>query len=193
MKATPFEDSHRMLLHLLLVGLALLTYIINPDDIVWALVRHHSDSALLERLAFGIGTLVLLSSALLETRAGAYFQTGAVSSGPLLLSRFFLALALGLLMPLSGATILVLGETVLVVRLYVFDREKSALVRAPFSSAGPKWQEGFRKAAVKWGLVASMIVFTLTLKDRIAEIGAGISFLIGMALNPPHVRRVDER
>lgn len=57
MKATRFEYRHQVLLHLLLVGLALLTYVISPDDIVWALVRHHSNSAFLERLSFGAGTL----------------------------------------------------------------------------------------------------------------------------------------
>jgi hypothetical protein len=30
-----------------------------------------------------------------------------------------------------------------------------------------------------------MIVFTVTLKDRVAEIGGGISFLVWLALNFP--------
>jgi hypothetical protein len=39
MQATDFEYRHQTLLHLLLVGLAVSAYFLNPDDIVWALVR----------------------------------------------------------------------------------------------------------------------------------------------------------
>jgi hypothetical protein len=36
---------------------------------------------------------------------------------------------------------------------------------------------------VKWGLFLTMIVFTITLKDRIAEILAGVSVLLWIILN----------
>lgn len=46
MKATAFECRHQTLLHLLIVGLASLTYVFDPMDLVWALVRGHSNSAM---------------------------------------------------------------------------------------------------------------------------------------------------
>ena len=128
---------------------------------------------------------MVLGSALLETLARAYFQTDPVSYRRLLLSRLLFAVAFGLLLPLAGATILVLGEAALVVRLFVLDRDKS-LKLTPAPSVGPAWREGFRNATSKWGLSLSMIFFTLTLKDRVAEIGAGISFLIWLAVNRPY-------
>ena len=128
---------------------------------------------------------MVLGSALLETLARAYFQTDPVSYRRLLLSRLLFAVAFGLLLPLAGATILVLGEAALVVRLFVLDRDKS-LKLTPAPSVGPAWREGFRNATSKWGLSLSMIFFTLTLKDRVAEIGAGISLLIWLAVNRPY-------
>ncbi len=84
MQATDFEYRHQTLFHLLLVGLAVSIYFLNPDDIVWALVRHHSNGAFLEQVTFGIGTLMLLSCAVLETWAGAYPEPGIPANEPLL-------------------------------------------------------------------------------------------------------------
>ena len=94
MKATGFEYRHQTLLHLLLVGLAVATYLRNPDDIVWAAVRGHSDSALLERVVFGAGAVMLLGSAVLETWASAQDAPWAKR-----LARILLALGVGQLLP----------------------------------------------------------------------------------------------
>jgi hypothetical protein len=53
MKATRFEYRHQTLLHLLLVGLSLLTYLVDRVD--W------------ERSVFGVGALLLVAAAALET------------------------------------------------------------------------------------------------------------------------------
>jgi hypothetical protein len=187
MKATRFEYRHQTLLHILLVGLALLSYLVQPDDIVWALVRYHSNSALLERIVFGIGAIMILSSAALDTWANAY---PPAAHYPLRLARLLLASALGLLLPLSGALTLVAGEVILVFRLFLRDRESAAAqhlepsVRPdfPVRRVSGAWEAAFRTAASKWGLAASMIAFTVTLQDRIAEIGAALSFLVWLAL-----------
>lgn len=180
MKATYFEYRHQTLLHVLVVGLALSTYFFSRDDIVWALVRDHSNSRLLEQLVFAVGTLMLLSCAGLETWANAYPQPVI-----LLLSRLLFALVVGLLVPLSGTIVIIGGEALLVFRLYVRDHDSAGADRFPVRGTEATWAEAFRRAASKWGLAASMIVFTLTLKDRVAEIGGGISFLVWLALNFP--------
>jgi hypothetical protein len=51
------------------------------------------------------------------------------------------------------------------------------------------WKMAFRREVVKWGVVVTMMVFVITLKDRIAEILLLVSFLIGLLLNPPFVSR----
>jgi len=175
MKATDFEYRHQALLHLLLVGLAVSTYFLSPDDIVWAVVRHHANSAFLERVVFSVGTLMLLGCAVLETWAGAR------PAHPLLFSRLLFALVLGLLVPLVGTIVIVSGEALLVFRLLVRDRA-NATQSAPV-------QGGFRWAAAKWGFTASMMAFTWTRRDRIAEIGGGLSFLLWLALNHSRLRK----
>lgn len=196
MKATDFEYRHQNLFHLLLVGLALLTYLVNPDDIVWALVRRHSNRASLERIAFAAGTFVMISSAVLETWGAARAQLSAPALDdrrssnsahwPLRLSRLLLASALGLLLPWSGALVLIAGEAVLVFRLVLRDRENAApaepIRTSSHHDAKTAWGRGFRTALSKWGLAISMVLFTLTLQDRIVELGCAISFLAWLAV-----------
>ena len=175
--ATDFEFRHQTLLHLSLVGLALLTYVINPDDIVWALVRHHSDARSLERMAFALGALIMLGSAVLETWTTAF----PVINGRLL-ARLLAAAALGFLLPLTGAMILLCGETLLISRLLLRNHKTGTAQRAQQNSP-IAWPSAFRSAASKWGLAASMLLLALTLQDRIAEIAAALSFLFWAALN----------
>ena len=132
MRATDFEYRHQTLLRMLVVGLALLTYVIEPDDIVWAAVRNHTTyRALLERLVFGTGAFLIVSSALFQTWASAYAGLDAASESqvlacdgpyryvqhPLYLGRIFFALGIGLLAPALGTVILLTGEIVLILRL----------------------------------------------------------------------------
>jgi hypothetical protein len=181
MRATDFEYRHQTLLHLLVVGLGVSTYFLTRDDIVWALVRHHSNSRFLEQAAFGVGTLLLLGCAVLETWARAYPQ-----SVVLLLARLLFALVVGLLVPLPGTIVIVGGEALLVFRLFVRDHDHAT------PGAPAAWGEAFRRAASKWGLAASMIVFTWTLKDSVAEIGGGLSVLVWFVLNFPRLMRPRE-
>jgi hypothetical protein len=55
--------------------------------------------------------------------------------------------------------------------------------------ASHPWRTAFRKEAVKWGILITMIVFVVTLIDRVAEYLAAASFLIGLLLDPPSFRR----
>jgi hypothetical protein len=197
MKATSFEYRRQTLLHLLLVGLSSLSYLRDRVDIVWALARNHSDSASWERLVFGFGALMLLGSAVLETCANARAQVSLGSNGSALvnqsrygysqhqmrLARILLVLAVGLLLPLSGAVILLLGETILILRLFLRGDDAAAYQPLPSRCASVSWGSAFRFAASKWGLTASMIAFVWTLQDRIAEIGAACSVVLWLVLD----------
>ena len=195
MKATRFEYRHQTLVHLMLVGVSLLAYLRDRVDIVWALVRDHSDSASWERWVFGFGAVLLLASALLETWAYAYpivpeheiphspMVHGVGSLHKRYLARILLVLALGLFLPLSGTIILLAGETILILRLFLRDD----LSVPELQPLGPRteaaWGPAFRAAASKWGLTASMILFVWTLQDRIAEIGAVCSVTLWLVLS----------
>ena len=77
MTATDFEVRHQTLIHLLIVGVAFLTYLIDRDDIVWALVQGQTHPRLFERLLFALATLLIGVSTALRTWAGAYAERPA--------------------------------------------------------------------------------------------------------------------
>jgi len=126
-------------------------------------------------LVFGAGALILLASAVLETWANAYS-----ARLPKRLARILLALGVGQLLPLPGLMVLLAGEAILMLRLYLRDRESAAVSRP---ATGRPWGPAFRSAASKWGLALSMMVFAWTLQDRIAEAGAAISVVVWAILN----------
>lgn len=216
MKATEFEYRHQTVLHFLVVGAAFLAYAFQPDEIVWALVKHQTTyRALLERLVFGTGTLMILGSAAFQTWATANRIPQANTSNrelscdesyrhvehALYFGRLLFALGLGVLAPISGTAILFLGEIILVLRLTnregLWSESRRKYV-SPAASHSPGFSpSGIRvncKSALlsetsRWGLVVTMMVFTVTLRDRVAEILATASFLWWAALNWPGLTR----
>lgn len=79
MRATDFEYRRQALVHLLIVATSFLTYFLDRNDIVWALVRGQSHPQLLERLLFSIATILIGLSTAIRTWARAY-QVFSVSS-----------------------------------------------------------------------------------------------------------------
>lgn len=197
MQATGFENRHQTLLHLLVVGLAFLMYAVERDDVVWALIKHHTTyRALLERVVFGVGALMIMGSATLQTwaRASVSFTKDLTVAGPyryvrypLYVGRVLFALGIGLLAPAWGTAILLFGEMLLVARLLGHDRaagfSRKPQELDPARQAAADWAGALRKEVSKWGLAVTMIAFTLTLRDRVAELLAGASFLLWLALN----------
>ena len=52
----------------------------------------------------------------------------------------------------------------------------------PARGFGP-WSKAIRQESAKWGLFLTMIVFIYLLKDQVAEVLAGLSFLVWVVLN----------
>ena len=48
-----------------------------------------------------------------------------------------------------------------------------------------QWKTAFRQEAVKRGILLTMIIFVMTLKDRVAEVLALASLLVGLLFNAP--------
>jgi hypothetical protein len=199
MKATDFEYRHRTLLHLTVVLFAFLTYFIDRNDIVWALVREHGQARLLERAVFILATLLIGFATALRTwgRAHALSEGSESVFGRESLSRrlrypvhvggLLFAIGLGFLAPLPGFIFLVIAEAILVIRLIAREEatNSESLNKPPLAAGNSTfvWREAVRLEAGKWGLFVTMIVFTLLLNDRIAEVlGAG-SFLLAIVLN----------
>jgi hypothetical protein len=172
MKATSFEFRHQTLVHQLIFGAGFLTYLIDRDDIVWRFVRNTSTPRLWERSLFVAATILIAIGAALCTHARAFRR-------PTYPGELLYAIGLGSLLPLPGFIILIAGESLRISRL--IGRENDQPTPPPAST----WSHAFRRETTKWGILVTMIVFSITLKDRHAEILAAISFLAGLLFNLP--------
>ena len=184
MKATDFEYRHQTVTHQLIVLTAFLTYLVDPDDIVWRFVRDTSGPRLWERTLFIIATTLILAGAALTTWARTVPVTRIASRiRPCYLGELLYAVGLGSLLPLPGFIILVAGESLRIFRLVC--RERDQFQTPPVIG----WGSAFRKEAVKWAIFVSMIAFVITLKDRVADVLVITSFFLGLLLNAPIFKR----
>ncbi len=184
MKATGFEYRHQTLTHQLVVLAAFLTYLIDPNDIVWRFVRDTSAPRLWERTLFILATILIAAGAALSTWARTIPVTRIASQiRPCYLGELLYAVGLGSLLPLPGFVILIAGESLRIFRLIRREQDQSH----PPPVIG--WGRAFRKEAVKWAIFLSMIAFVITLKDRVADLLIASSFLIGLLLNAPFFNR----
>jgi hypothetical protein len=185
-KATNFEFRHQTLLRQLLIAAALTTYLFDPDDIVWRFVKESRSRTALEHGLFLIATLMICAGATLCTRAAAASQPQPEQY----IGELLFAIGLGSLFPLSGFVLLVAGETIRILRL-----SRSQLSSGQLSPGKdkppereipvPEWRRAFREQSAKWGIFISMIVFSITLRDRVAEILVCASVLVWALLNLP--------
>jgi len=171
MRPTNFEYRHQTLIHQLIVGAGFLTYLIDPDDIVWRFVRNSAAPRLWERALFIAATILIAIGAALCTQGRALHR-------PKFFGELLYAIGLGSLMPLPGFVILVAGESLRILRLM----RRPTDAEETFDSG---WGTAFRRETVKWGILLTMIVFSITLKDRHAETLAVVSFLVGLLFNLP--------
>lgn len=207
MKATEFEYRHQRLVHLFIVGAACLTYLADREDVVWRFVRDSATPHRWERCWFIAAGVLIAVGAMMCTWAWAKAREAPRRSGgeeKRLALQYFgelcYAIGLGSLLPLAGFVILVAGETLRLLRLTRmagaapnWQDGKGPVVPqlAPPAKAAPDggWGSAFREEAVKWGLLLTMIVFVITLRDRDADVLVAASFVIGWLLNVPKFRR----
>jgi hypothetical protein len=176
-RATEFEYRHQTLLSQLLIGAGLATYLFDPEDVVWRFIKDQPDRRALEHGSFLIATVLIGVAAVLCTGARAREGNNADgrASRPYRTGEFLYAVGLGTLMPLAGFVILVSGQTIRILRLAGSRNDASRL----------SWAGAMRREAAKWGLLLTMTVFSITLVDRHADIGAGASYAIWALLNLP--------
>ncbi len=189
MKANNFEYDHQKLVHLLIVAIAFLTYLVDRDDIVWRFVRDSTAPRTLERSLFLIATLAIAVGASICTWARVRDSSPRVGQNrdlrrPRYLGELSFAIGLASLAPLWGFVILVAGEALRLFRLMRREDDQT-----PASSLQAKsnaqWRTALRQEAGKWGMLLTMILFVITLKDRLAEVLAAVSLLTGLFLNAP--------
>lgn len=205
MRATTFEFRYQAALHYLLVALAFAMYLFDPDDIVWLFVRDGAHPRLMERLLFAVATVFIGAGAALRTWAKARSASSPPTrvSGILyteysdLVGRLLFTCGVAFLAPFWGAILLGAGEAVLVFRLIRRDHALRATVlssdldaaQSPYArqpdpnTRAHAWEAAIRSESAKWGMFITMIVFTLLLQDRLAEVLAIISLFVWGFLN----------
>ena len=196
MKATEFEYRHQTFVHKFIVGAAFLTYFVDRDDIIWRFVKDSAAPHRLERSLFILATLFIAAGAGICTWTRAYRTSTSGSRDSLrrpqsLGDLLLYAIGLGSLAPLSGFLVLVGGEALRVFRLIRRAEDHAQNVGTPLSLSPAanerrlQWKSAFRQEAVKWGILLTMIIFVMTLKDRVAEVLAIASLLVGLLFNAP--------
>jgi protein-S-isoprenylcysteine O-methyltransferase Ste14 len=133
---------------------------------------------------------------------------------PIVVGELLFVLGMGLLLSRTGLAIALAGIGVLGTRLVataerVYQRQNGAnypslcetvpsLLPSFRSRVGrsdrlARWGRAFRIEAADWGYFLMFILFSITLKDRLAWISAAAAFLISLILNPPFRRPTEVR
>jgi protein-S-isoprenylcysteine O-methyltransferase Ste14 len=219
MVASEFEYRHRFWMIVLVYVVAYAFYNFNHLNILYAVVPwnqgvHQKD--MLVRFLYAAAALLAASGAIVLTWSTAYRPAGASKdhtafsvAGPFRYVRnpqywayFLLILALGTFQSVLGFPVMLLGETILLLRLVA--REEFRLeqeygerfrgyarrvprflpsLRPRFENEGqvPQWRQALWDQAFPWGFVATLIAFACTLSDPIGY-AFGFATIVFLAL-----------
>jgi len=164
----------------------------DREDVVWRFIKDRgAETRPLEHATFLVATVLVGVGAYLCT----FSRTGAKDSpdGELhppnrsqnYLGQFVYAVGLATLLPLAGFLFLTTGEAARLIRLSTDKDEPQGNIHGRVVH----WATALRAEAVKWGLLVSMIVFTVTLKDAYADYLIGASVLVAALVNLPQLWR----
>jgi len=176
------------------------------DNPASRLLEHLCFSAATLLIAFAAG----LCTRARATRKPAEPGASASPRGPFPFVRYpqqlgdlLFAIGIASLAPLWGAVLLVFGEAVRLLRLIRRQSEDARIPEVVGSNTSPSqrelqsfnasaaqsvkpapgWGHAFRREAARWGILLTMVVFSVTLIDRLAEVLAVVSVLIAALLN----------
>ena len=214
MKATDFEFRRRALLISLIYTLGFWAYAIDHKNLALAIVNktvgaHSPHAHLLIRLFFAFATVLVVFAALIRTWGAAYLRANVVHDAklhsgvlvadgpfryvrnPLYLDGFVSAFGIGLTTSRLGAIVIVVGLTLLYLRLagreeaelekQHGDRFREYCRRVPrlwpsltprvrAGDAHPQWGQAFRGEAFIWGFALAIGVFAVTQNGRLTAI-----------------------
>ena len=164
-----------------LLAAAVLTYLVDRQDIVWRYVKDASNARLLEHLCFATAAVSLAAGAFLCTWATVKELSGKTDSGfAASAGEIFRAIGIGSLLPLAGFLILVCGEAICVVRRHnacARDRQKEKATQ-PCA-----WWQAARVHLGAWLAFLSMAVFSVMLVDRVAEVLFATTLLVSLLIH----------
>ena len=218
MVASEFEYRHRFWMILLVYVAAYSLYNVDHRNILWSLVPSSQGvfrKEMLVRFLYATAALMAAAGAVLLTWAMAYRPPSTNKARPAFaiagpfryvrnphyLSYFLLILALGTFQSIFGFPVMLVGETILLLRLVgreelLLEQEQgeafrsyaqrvprflpSLHVRIEDDGQSPRWRQALWDQAFQWGFVATLLAFAFTLSDPIGYDfgGATIAFLV---------------
>lgn len=178
---------------LLLAGL--FTYFVSPDDVVWQFIKTSANARLLEHGIFGVAAAVLGIALLLKMKISVDAKqqdTGHTSHARAVVASLLQAIGIGSLLPLPGFLLLVFGDLGVSTLLY----RQHPIAEEPQIKLSSRTVRGTHQA-FRWrdslvthmGLCCafiSMVLFSITLIDRIADVLFAISALVSIAVISRH-------
>jgi len=211
MHATDFEFRNRFWIIMLLFSVAFASYGLDHVNVMqavadWIAGLNNSNSDRLVRFFLALGTILVFIAASIRTWAAAYLRSEVVHDAnvhsealvadgpyrhvrnPLYFGNFLVAAGIGCLASRLGFVILILGMTVVVLRL--IGREEAQLEkeqgerfrefcrnvprlwpalrpRLPSGGVEPHWGQAFIGEAFNWGAFIALLVFDLTLNNTL--------------------------
>ena len=184
-RASAFELRHPVWIYQLLLVASVLTYLVDPQDIVWRYTKNAPNARLLEHLCFATAAVALAAGAGLCTWATARELSGRTDSGSAAgAGEIFRAIGIGSLLPLAAFLILVCGEAICVVRRHNARASGLAGDRQEEKATQPSaWWQAFRVHIGAWLAFLSMAVFSAMLVDRVAEVLFATTLLVSLLVH----------
>jgi hypothetical protein len=186
------KERWSLVIHAVLLLGGVCAYFKQPDDVVWQFVRGESNVRVWERIWFALAAVALAISLSLRVRLDTQpmeSKNEQGRAGPLRIASDFLqALGIGSLLPIAGFILLVLGETTFSVLCYAFENNSgselagTAVPRSATTGRGERRESLSRHAGLLCAFL-SMVAFSITLSDRLADYLFAGSALIAVLAN----------
>lgn len=162
------QDRFRVVARSLLLATGLCTYLVTRDDIVWASVKNSPHARSLEHGVFAAAAALLGLSLILEVRSD------SLATGPpqRTFASFLRVVGIGCLLPLPGFLLLVIGDVAISLLLLRMKPESPGqdLASTTALAARPPWQTALTKHLGLFCAFLSMLVFSIVLIDRVADV-----------------------
>jgi hypothetical protein len=176
-----------LIVRAVLLLVAISTYLIFRDDVVWRFIKTAPHARVWEHALFGTAAVILGLALLLKVKASAHPENDGPSRIKATVASLLQAIGIGSLLPLPGFLLLVLGDGALSLLLY--SRQSTAEgLRAERDSGLARWPSQafrWRNALVPHiGLCfafISMVIFSVVLIDRVADVLFAITALVSIA------------
>lgn len=178
------------LIHSFLLFAAWLTYFADPVDIVWRFIRFSPHARFLEHVIFGSAAAAIGLGLLLGSwRTDRDYRPEGWDSKRVRLrcaGEILHGVGIATLLPVSGCVLLVAGETLrslryarLKIQVAHYCSGKPAITRLAWS-----WKGLLLSQVFAWCAFASMLVFSLVLVDRVADVLFAGTMLVGILTRP---------